>query len=212
MLLVLVLFQKTNPDPTESEWEQVDQILAKAHREKVYAGRRAALQRIREQFGFTAMVRYALGENPNQSDASAPLERLRPFVLRDADFAILQAASSGPPNQQDWPAIYAIVEVAQRNREGLAEPLALRNDWLNMYPADDATKQVVLGFEGSTDLPRWKTFGMPPADATPGNPPTSLLGWAISSPLLAMSEGARTITLTLGFRPEQFDQAISRTF
>ena len=41
----------------------------------------------------------------------------------------------------------------------------------------------------------------------PDSPPPSLLGWAINSPLLAMSEGARTITLTLGFRPEQFDQA-----
>ena len=112
------------------------------------------------------MIRYALGDDPNQSAGSAPLDRLKPFVLRDADFATLQAASSGPPNQQDWPAIYVIVEVAQRNREGMAEPVAQRVDWLNIYPADDATTQVVVGFEGSTDLPRWKTFGMATADAT----------------------------------------------
>ncbi|HEY4899322.1 MAG TPA: baseplate J/gp47 family protein, partial [Terriglobales bacterium] len=171
-----------------------------------------ALQRIREKSGFTAMVRFALGEDPNQSDPSAPLERLKPFVLRDADFATLQAASTGPADQQDWSSIYAIVEVAQRNREGMSEPLAQRVDWLNLYPADDATKQVVVGFEGSTDLPRWRTFGMPAADSTPDNPPTSLLGWAINSPLLAMSEGARTITLTLGFRPEQFDKNKLTTF
>ena len=207
VLLVLLELQKTTPAPTPSEWVQVDQILAKAHREKVYSGRRAALQRIREQSGFTAMIHYALGDDPNQSAGSAPLDRLKPFVLRDADFATLQAASSGAPNQQDWPAIYVIVEVAQRNREGMAEPVAQRVDWLNIYPADDATAQVVVGFEGSTDLPRWKTFGMATADATPDSPPPSLLGWAINSPLLAMSEGARTITLTLGFRPEQFDQA-----
>ncbi len=206
ILLVLVVSQKTNPDPSPSEWDQVDQILAKAHREKVYSGRRAALKRISEQFGFTAMVRYALGEDPTQSDGSV-LDRLTPFVLRDADFATLQAAGSGSPNQQDWSSIYVIVEVAQRNREGMTEPLAQRVDWLNIYAAADATTQIVLGFEGSTDLPRWRTFGMPATDATPDNPPASLLGWAINSPLLAMSEGARTITLTLGFRPEQFDQA-----
>ncbi len=207
VLLVLVEFQKTNPDPTPFEWAQVDQILAKAHREKVYAKRRVALKQIREQFGFNAMVRYALGEDPTQSDVSSPLDQLKPFVLNDADFATLQAASTGPSNQQDWSSIYGIVEVAQRNREGMAEPVAQRVDWLNIYPAGDATTQLVVGFEGSTDLPRWRTFGMPAAAATPDAPPASLLGWAINSPLLAMSEGARTITLTLGFRPEQFDQA-----
>ena len=207
VLLVLDVFQKTSPDPTASEWSQVDDILAKAHREKIYSGRRAALQRIREQSGFVAMVRFALGEDPTQTDSTSPLERLKPFVLRDSDFAMLQVASTGPPNQQDWPSIYAIVEVAQRNREGMPEPLAQRADWLNLYPAADATSEVVLGFEGSTDLPRWRTFGMPPSVASPDSPPTSLLGWAISSPLLVMSEGARTITLTLGFRPEQFDAA-----
>ena len=207
VLLVLTVMRKTNPDPSGSEWEQVEQILAKSHREKVYSGRRAALQRIREQFGFIAMARFALGEDPTQPDASAPLDRLKPFVVRDSDFATLQVASSGQPAGQDWPAIYAVVEVAQRNREAMPEPVAQRVDWLNMYAADDATKQVVLGFEGSTDLPRWKTFGMPAASATQDNPPPSLLGWAIGSPLLAMSEGARTITLTVGCRPEQFDQA-----
>lgn len=215
VLLVLTTFQKTNPDPKPSEWNQVDQILAKAHREKVYAGRRAALKRIREQFGlngFAAMVRYALGEDPSQSSSSNPLDRLKPFVLRDADFATLQAASSGPPSQQDWASIYAIVEVAQRNREAMPEPVAQKVDWLNLYPADDATQQVVVGFEGSTDLPRWRTFGMSPASATVDSPPASLLGWAINSPLLAMSEGSRAITLTLGFRPEQFDQATLADF
>ncbi len=132
------------------------------------------------------------------------LEQLKPFVLRGSDFAILQAASIGPPQGQDWATIYSIVEVAQRNRERLPKPVAQRVDWLNLYPAADATKEVVLGFQASSNVSRWRTFGMPPTEADPDTPPATLLGWALSSPLLSMSEGSRTITLTLGFRPEQF--------
>ena len=96
------------------------------------------------------------------------------------------------------------MEVAQRNHERLPTPVAQRVDWLNLYPAPDATKELVLGFDASSNVPRWRTFGMTPAQASPDDPPTSLLGWAISSPLLSMSEGGRAIVLTLGFEPAQF--------
>jgi len=203
LLVLLVTFQKSNPDP--SEWDHVDRILAAAHEQKVYATRRGALQQKREKSGFTAMLQLALGQDPNQpGDPAALLQQLKPFVLRESDFAILQAASTGLPQNQDWPTIYGIVEVAQRNRERLPTPVAQRVDWLNLYPAPDATKELVLGFEASSNVPRWRTFGMVPDQPSPDNPPTSLLGWAISSPLLSMSEGSRTIVLTLGFEPAQF--------
>src|SRR5271165_4154269 len=205
LLVLLLTMRKTNPDPSPTEWDHVDQILATAHEQKVYATRRASLQKVREKSGFTAMLQLALGEDPNQpADPVAALEQLKPFVLRDSDFALLQAASVGTPQSQDWPTIYSIVEVAQRNRERLPKPVAQRVDWLDLYPAADATKAVVLGFEASSNVSRWRTFGMPPAQSGPDTPPASLLGWALSSPLLSMSEGSRTITLTLGFRPDQF--------
>jgi hypothetical protein len=208
VLQLLTTTQKSDPDPTPSEWDQADKILASAHKEKIYAGRRRILQTIREKQGFTAMVRYALGEDPSQPDnPAAVLDRLRPFVLRDTDFAVLESGAKGPDNQQDWPQIYLIVEVAQRNREALPEPVAKRVDWLNLYPAADATKELVAGAQGEADVLRWRTFGVPGSGATANNPPITQLGWALNSPLLAMSEGNRTITLTLGFRPEQFDDA-----
>jgi Baseplate J-like protein len=198
---VLEVVQKVDSNPTTSEWDEVDQILAKAHREKVYSGRRKVLEGIREKSGFDAMVAQALGEDPGQSNASTQLERLKPYVLRDPDFAVLKAASSDA-DWWDWPATYAIVEAAQRNRERMPEPVAQRLEWLNIYTAEDAAKRVVFGSEGSTGPSRWRTFGARPVEATPD----TLLGWAISSPLLAMSEGDRTITLTLGFSLKSFDK------
>jgi len=213
VLQLLVTTQMSNPDPLPPEWDKAAKILASAHKEKIYTGRRRMLQTIREKQGFTAMVRFALGEDPSQADnPAAVLDRLRPFVLRDTDFSILQTASQGPENQQDWPQIYVIVEVAQRNREALPEPVAQRVDWLNLYPVADATKELVAGSQGGANVLRWKTFGIPGSGATADNPPTTQLGWALNSPLLAMSEGNRTITLTLGFRPEQFDDASLKNF
>ena len=102
LLVLLLTFQQSDPDPSDSEWSHVDQVLAAAHAQKVYATRRAALQKVRENqipasAGFTAMLQLALGGDPSlPADPAGLLALLKPFVLRDSDFAILQAASTGP--------------------------------------------------------------------------------------------------------------------
>ncbi len=211
LLTLLNTFHKTNPDPTDAEWAAVDIILGASYKEKTYSARRAALQKAREDAeknkagsGFAAMLLLALGEDPKLTDdAASLLSQIQPFVLSTSDFQTLQAASD-PANNTDWQQVYGIVEVAQRNVQALPEPVPYQTDWRNLYPAPDATKELVLGFQGSADVTRWKTFGEVPASTDPKQPPTTLLGMAFSSPLLAMSEGTRTITLTLGFHPEQW--------
>ncbi len=179
------------------EWEKVDRILVKAHREKVYAARRERLKAVRESQGFSAMVRHVLGEEATAAEDSTALERLRPF---------LGAAELEPPadgaSPQEWEGVYRTAEIAQRNREGLPEPVPRKEEWLNLYPAEEASAVgVELGIEG--EQTRWKTFGRPQAAAGPEAPP--VIGWAVGSPLLALSEGERKITLTLGFSPDGFD-------
>src|SRR6185436_4826297 len=53
---------------------------------------------------------------------------------------------------------------------------------------------------------RWKTFGEGERIRSPLPLPQPIFGWAIGSPLLALSEGTRTIELILGFSsdPESF--------
>ncbi|HLM76325.1 MAG TPA: hypothetical protein VK459_26650, partial [Polyangiaceae bacterium] len=72
--------------------------------------------------------------------------------------------------------------------------------WLNLFAAEDA--RAVTATRGAAD-PEGKrpfsTFGAPlPSDAV--TPPAAVLGFAITSPILSLAGGARTITLTLGLR------------
>src|SRR5207342_1618018 len=90
-------------------------------------------------------------------------------------------------------------------REGRGEPVAQQEVWLNLYPAADARALVVThGTAAEQTQLHWKTFGQGQTSVRTASPPPAVLGWAISSPLLALSEGRRRITLTLGFQREQF--------
>ena len=94
------------------------------------------------------------------------------------------------------------------------EPVAGKKALRNLYPSDDVTS-VTGGpsTEVDRDVSRWKTFGQRPQKADRNTPPAEALGWAIASPLLALSEGDRQIVLTLGFASEPDDGAkIEPTF
>ena len=41
----------------------------------------------------------------------------------------------------------------------MAEPVALKEEWLNVYPIEDATTARVVAGPEAGALPRWKTFG-----------------------------------------------------
>ncbi|MFN8459458.1 MAG: hypothetical protein U0401_33210, partial [Anaerolineae bacterium] len=194
------------------EWDKVYSILAEAHKAKVYADRKKLLKQIRETQGFEAMIAFALGDASLPAGQTA-LERLKEFIKRgeDADFLeqISRKAATGKVTDLEWDATYRIVELAQRVR--LGEPIAQKEEWLNLYPAEDATTvQVDAGTETGANAPRWKTFGQAQPAVPQDSPPPTTFGWAISSPILALSQGRRTITLTLGFGVDQFHEEIIR--
>ncbi len=203
-------------EATAKQWERIYEMLAKAHRAKVYAGRRARLAELRQGEGWHRTLYHALGEEPSSSDES-PLPQLQSYVRRAADYAFLEgidstlAANGGDESSVDaprWQRAIQIVEFAQRIREQLPEPTARRIEWRNLYAAPDATTlDVRVGLDSDDQAPRWHTFGEKPARSEEAAPPERSFGWAIASPMLAMSEGERTIVLTLGFNGDAFVEA-----
>jgi hypothetical protein len=97
----------------------------------------------------------------------------------------------------DWEYVYRVLEVAQRNRENFQTPVPKKSEWRNLYPAADAIANSVKA--ESDGLSRWKTFGQGEQICEKDPAPEASFGWALASPLLVLSEGTRTISLTLGF-------------
>jgi baseplate J-like protein len=199
------------------EWNNVYRLLSTAHEEKVYAGRRQVLRSAREGApdpvsGFRAMLRIALGKDAGEPRVPSLLEELGPLVSSRDDSTFLEGVqarlASGSITPEEWARVYQVVELAQRVREKLPQPVAQRETWLQLHAAEDATS-VVAGpaAEPGSKPRRWKTFGQKPPEATPDKPPPGLMGWAIASPTLLLTQGRRTIVLTLGFQARHFDAA-----
>lgn len=185
------------------EWSELDRLLAVAHREKLHAARRAALAASRAGktglAAFDAEVAAALGE-PGKPlpwpDASARLARyLDRGQLDLLEHYRRQLVDPATARWFTWADIERVLELAQRYVEGLPEPVARKIEWRNLYAWDDTA-----ALADPSGAARWKTFGRPPV-ASESRPPTTTLGWALTSPLLALSQGRRAVTLTLGLRP-----------
>lgn len=204
------------------EWEEVYTILDDAHQDKMLTDRRNELKKRRLAQGVGAMILFALGE-PNPGD---PLPDGRQFdqLSADADASYISdklfmepanysyiKSTSAKANASDdeWNNVYAILERAQGRKRGTVSGPAQIEKWDNLYAFDDAsTVQVRLAAEGDSATPRWRTFGggYDAEGATPGR-----IGLALASPVLALNEGVRVITLTLGFREELFDKGVVET-
>ena len=206
------------------EWEEVYTILDDAHQDKLLSDRRNELKNRRLAQGFAAMILFALGD-PNPGD---PLPDGRQFdqlsaeadafyisdrlLMEPANFTYVKTTSTkSNASDDEWNNVYAILERAQGRKRGTVSGTAQIEKWDNLYAFDDAsTVQVRLAAEGNSDsaTPRWRTFGggFDAEGATPGR-----IGLAIASPLLALNEGVRVITLTLAFREELFDKGTVET-
>jgi hypothetical protein len=201
-----------NSEAHEFEWREIDRILADAHREKIHAARRAALDVIRNNRnnleGFDAVVAAVL---PKEQVANLPSWEQRRSALAEwldigqlqlLDHFRLQLTEPWTAQLFDWWDVFSVLELAQRYVERMPEPVARKIEWHNLYAYEDA--KAVLDASNSS---RWKTFGRRPPRSEQSKPPTTALGWAVRSPLLALSQGTRTITLTFGLRKQSFDRA-----
>ncbi len=209
---VLAAAPGVDPPVPERKWQRIYEILTEAYRAKVYRSRRTTLASVRELQGLDAMFYTVLGE-PIGDGSDLPINRVLPFVKRTSDATFLNEVSTVVNNDggdavdsTTWDRVYRIAELAQRVREQFPPPVPEVVSWRNLYPFADATKVLVsLGLE-EDNTPRWRTFGDKPGQAGT-QAPTSTLGWAVTSPLLALSGGERTITVTLGFLNSGWNQA-----
>ncbi len=181
----------------ERTWHDIYGTLEEAHRQKVFAARRDTLRKTREAAadpaaGLRAILAQALGETSGAA-TGVLLEEFDDLVS-PAELAALRTMAASPATAP-WPQAYDILERAWRKRAHLPDPVARRDDWLNLYAYADAT--TVRPATG--DTPRWKTFGAAPATQSQSEPPPAIIGLAIGSPLFALSTGTRRITITVGF-------------
>lgn len=193
-------------NPLQDSWDVVYQFLELVHTEKLRSDRRAQLVQLYRSTTppqrLVNLIRYVLGERAAAAEDPTALDRIAPFLSKN-DFTDLKKAASSFDSKDvqkaDCDKVFGLLEVAQRNRIG--EPLPEKEELHNFHAAEDATSVVrPHASQGAQDVPRWAIFGMAqPSSVT--NVPQPLLGWALSSPLLLLSEGKRVITLTLGFRP-----------
>ncbi len=192
------------------DWQEVDRALTAAHRERIYAQRRAKLAKIRagrnDVTGMDAVTAFALGKGPDETvdweKAARPIleQYLGKAQLGSLEIFRQQLAAGQVAPWLGWDDVYRMLELVQRYVEHMAEPVARKVAWRNLYAYPDATQRVV-----AATSPRWRTFGGVPSAADKQHPPALMVGWGLRSPLLSLSEGTRTLELTLGFVAESFD-------
>jgi len=191
------------------DWSDVDRIFGDAYGEKLRASRVAKLVELRagrqDAAAFDAVANFVLAATTPLSWADARprlAEHLDPPGL-DQLARFRDGLTTGHPIFGfDWSDADALFELAWRDVQKLPPPVAQRIGVHNLYAYDDATQ-----VKDSAAAPGWKTFGKRPLDADATQPRGATLGWALRSPLLSLSEGTRTVTLTLGLRGDGFGQA-----
>ncbi|MBK7826422.1 baseplate J/gp47 family protein [Nannocystis sp.] len=188
---------------SEGAWQELDALLADAHRERHHAARRAALAAVRGDHddlpGFDALVRAALGNSQELLPWDLARTRLAPH-LDPGQQALLdsfrgQLVDPAAARRFTWSDVERSLELAQRRITGSPEPVARKVVWRNLHVHDDPAADTL-----DPASPRWKTFGRPPIGASEAHPPAAAIGFALCSPSLALSQGQRTLTLTLGLR------------
>jgi hypothetical protein len=207
------------------DWERVYVALGQAHAERNLARRLAALEQARLAGGVEGLLRQALGD-PSPGDPLPDARRFRdlslpgdePYIrerlcLDPANFEALvrTAATFAAITDENraqavsaWAVAYRILEQAERMKRGVGEARLEVEQWDNIYAAADATRARARGQEAEV-TPRWRTFGGAPGELEPGAVTSAARGLAVASPLLALAEGSRAITLRVALHPEQFD-------
>ncbi|NEQ80804.1 MAG: hypothetical protein F6K26_11285 [Moorea sp. SIO2I5] len=206
------------PTELELEWNEVYKIIVKAYRKKITMGRRNALKQKREQSGFESMMQLAL-ELPNPGDPLPKMpngyttlqdifthldqERVIRYVKEElylsvADFRKIMEiqATTENPNDSKWEEVYRLVEKAQTKKRNFTYPPIGRTEIKNIHASS-----IIEAEEGQvTKVQRFQTFG----NITQTSQKS--IGFAVTSPVLLLQEGTRTITLTFPLHEENLNR------
>lgn len=216
----------------DDDWREISQLLENAHPpgEGKFTGLGdPSTAEFKERYDFETLLKLgkpvfpATGKYPPVSDLAAALTVLLDlesyFFMPLAAFMRMMAAGkrsdpwSSVPDIE-WQAIEADLREARRNKfaphsspsDSLsAQTRAEKVDWLCLSANSDAT--LVRAASG-TQPPRWRTFGQSGEQAAA---PQTTLGLAVTSPILCLSEGDRTIHLTLSISCKPSDSEMVAT-
>lgn len=205
----LLMVAASSADTSDSAWSKVYDQLALAYQQKVYAAHKAQLNNLRlgqtttdaRKLAVQAMMQLALGVP--ETDNSDLLNRIKELLPIGTDLSLLEQAAGGADlPEKDWDSVCSTLELAWRNR--IPTPIAQKTNWLSLSACSNTSTAKV---PGNSDAGRWYMFGQRQAQAITdqGKAPEPTLGWAVSSPVLCLAQGQRTVTLTLVFKAEKFN-------
>ena len=204
---LLLMSAATAIDSTNNAaWANVYALLAVAYQKKVFATHKTQLNQLRldktttdaRKLAVQSMMQLAL-DRP-VGDNSDLLGRIQALLPKNTDMTLLEKAIKGDAlTEKDSDSVCNTLELAWRNR--VPVPVAQKTNWLSLCAYSDTLTANV------PDTDRRYTFGQRQTQLITDQtqPPVPTLGWAISSPMLCLAQGQRTITLTLGFKPEAFN-------
>ncbi len=208
----------TKPTASPEEWDTVYANLQTAYVNRMHVQYRQQLggvqQKAQSQLAAVeGMLQLALDE-PTTVAGHDLLDQLSLYLApASAQYVQISQAmqpNATPLNQDQWTQVVSTLVLVWRNRLG-ADPVPQQVAWECLSANADAT---TVQAEVAGNTARWRTFGQQPAPApapaqgpAQGPPLTSPLGWSITSPLLCLSQGTRTVQLVLGFDPASFSES-----
>lgn len=205
-------------EPDDLAWSTAVDLLETAYDNRVTRRRQMDLQALREETDKArigngtgvpgnGLSRIMLATLDQPADSIPSLDGIFTYIGSRLDRDLLEDVVEKADNDdaynaitaETWEQVYRILAGVQRQVLGRAIPQ--KSQWINLVPAEDATANpVTLGLDRNVETPRWHTFG---TLASAG--PVPCFGWAVTSPVLLLTGGNRTITLTLAFAPAGFD-------
>jgi hypothetical protein len=193
--------------PEDWEWEKAYTILEEVHRERIARGRRQELKAIHKELGFESMMEFAFGE-PDPGNmlykmpgsistleelAEAKNEAVRKYIenklcMTSDDFRVIMAGKDIALDNTAGDEIYTLLEAAWTKKRGFRYP-DIGSEKIAGYYAD-----TVLSADKEQAVPRFQPFGKSSETESSG---TINMGFAVSSPLLNLYEGNRTIEMVI---------------
>lgn len=205
----LMMAAANDANTSDAVWSRVYAQLEQGYQKKVYASHKKQLNGLRlgqntvdsRKLATQTMMQLALGIP--ETDNIDLLNRVKELLPMGTDLSLLnQAAGGAALADKDWDSVCGTLELAWRNR--VPTPVAQKENWLSLSAYEETSKIIA---PDSSDSNRWYMFGQRQVQAVSeqAHAPEAKIGWAVSSPVLCLAQGKRTVTLTLVFKAEQFN-------
>ncbi|MGZ8157294.1 MAG: baseplate J/gp47 family protein [Methylobacter sp.] len=200
-------------NPPDSLWLKVYDKLAAAHQKKISSARKAQITKLctpapatadGQKKALIAMMQLTLGALPSDTgDLENDVNRIKELLPATTDLSLLDKVKNGDLlTDEGWENVCSKLELAWRNRVPI--PAAQKSNWLTLSAFNDT---LTANVQEDSNAGHWHLFGQrqPQASTGKSQPPPATLGWAISSPILNLAQGKRTVTLSLVFKAELFN-------